>query len=103
MDLGKIVDLNYETLLPKIHALIQQWNRRILTPLGRVTVIKTLILPKYNHLFMSLPNPNEESLTSLNQELFRFLWKAKCDKIKRVVVTQKCLHGGLNMVNIKTS
>lgn len=36
----------------------------------------------------------------MTQELFRFLWKAKCDKIKREVVTQKYFNGGLNMVNI---
>lgn len=100
VDLNKIVDINDDKQLPKIQALIQQCNRRILTPIGRVTVIKTLILPKLNHLFISLPNPNKELLSSLTQELFRFLWKAKCDIIKREVVTQKYLNGGLNMVNI---
>lgn len=52
VELDKITELNYNIQLPKILSLIQQWNRRVLTPVGRVTVAKTLILPKLNHLFI---------------------------------------------------
>lgn len=90
----------YDIQLLKILAFIQQWNRRILTLIGRVTVIKTLILPKLKYLFISLTNSNKELLASLTQELIRFLWKAKCDKIKRDVVTQNYFNGGLNMANL---
>lgn len=51
VELEKNVSLNYSVQIPKIKALIQQWKRRILTPFGRVTVGKTLLLPKLNHLF----------------------------------------------------
>ena len=51
-------ELNFNLQLPKIYSLIQRWNCRILTPIGKVTVAKTLILPKLNHLFISLPTPN---------------------------------------------
>jgi hypothetical protein len=43
-------------------ALIEQWKRRILTPIGRTTVIKTLLIPKLNHLFISLPTPKKETI-----------------------------------------
>ena len=58
VDLDKIPDLNYDIQIPKITALIQQWERRALTPIGRVTVLKSLnIVPKINHLIISLTNP----------------------------------------------
>lgn len=44
----------------RIKALIQQWKRRILTPFGRVTVVKTSLLPKLNHHFISLPNREDD-------------------------------------------
>jgi hypothetical protein len=100
VDLDQIVNLNYSTKIPTIHAMIRQWSRRILTPIGRVTVVKTLLLPKLIHLISSLPNPSQGMITSLTQELFRFIWKSKCDKVKRVTVTQKYFRGGLNMTNI---
>lgn len=32
--------------------------------------------------------------------MFVFVWKSKCDKVKRVVVSQDYLSGGLKMVNV---
>ena len=102
MDLDKIPDLNYEIQVPKITALIQQWKRRALTPIGRVKVLKSLIVPKINHLIISLPNSRKERVLFLNNEFYRFIWKSKCDKVKRIIVTQSYLDGGLKMVNLKT-
>ena len=44
-------------------SLIEQWKRRILTPICRNTVVKSLIVPKLNHFFMfiSLPNLKKEN------------------------------------------
>lgn len=100
VDLETITDINYNLILPKVKSLIQQWNRRILTPIGRVTVVKTLILPKLNHLFISLPAPSIDKISSLNKDIFESVLKSKCDKIKRTIVTQDNLSGGLKMVNI---
>ena len=61
MDLDKIPDLNYEIQVPKITALIQQWKRRALTPIGRVTELKLRIV----HLIISLPNPRKETVLFL--------------------------------------
>ena len=49
VELGKIPELNYNKQIPKIKSLIQQWKRRILTPIGRTTVVKTIIIPKVNN------------------------------------------------------
>ena len=98
--LDEIPELNYNLQIPKLHALIQQWKRRVLTPIGRVTVAKTLILPKLNHLFISLPNPKHNVNSMLTKELFKFIWGSQCDKVKRSIVTQKYTSGGLHMVNL---
>lgn len=76
VDLEQITDLNYSLQIPKIKSMIQHWNRRILTPIGRVTVVKSLIIPKINHLFISLPTPRRETILSLNKDIFEFVWNA---------------------------
>ena len=43
VDLDKITSLNYDHQIPKVFSLIEQWKRRILTPIGRITVVKSLI------------------------------------------------------------
>lgn len=100
IDLENIVNLNYDIQIPKIKAMIQQWNRRILTPIGRVTVAKTLLYPKLNHLFISLPNPDKETLFFLSNLFYEFVWNSKIDKVKREVITQDYLKGGFKMLEI---
>ena len=40
--------------------LFKQWNKRNLNPIGKITVVKSLILPVLSHLFIALPNPSIE-------------------------------------------
>jgi hypothetical protein len=37
------------------HKYIQHWIRWALAPIGRITVVKSLLLPLLTNLFMSLP------------------------------------------------
>ena len=47
--LDEMEELNYLPKLSEIRRLINQWKLRKLTPIGRITIIKTLIIPKLNH------------------------------------------------------
>ena len=92
--------LNFNEKLQKIKSLIKLWKRRYLTPLGKITVIKTLLLPILNHLFISIPNPNDRILNELNTMFYDFLWEGPA-KIKQTVVVKQYCQGGLRMVNLK--
>ena len=56
-DLNNMLDLNFQSKLKEIKNTIQSWESRYLTPMGKITVVKTFLLPKLNHLFQSLPTP----------------------------------------------
>ena len=92
--------INYTDKIRKIASLIKLWTRRYLTPLGKITVIKTLLLPLLNHLFISIPNPNDQILTKLNKICFEFLWEGPAKIKQNVVVKQYCV-GGIKMINLK--
>ena len=49
---------------------LKLWLRRLLTPLGKMTVIKSLILPKITHLLMALPDPEQNILNNINGMYF---------------------------------
>ena len=36
--------------------ILKQWSKRSLSPIEKITVIKTLVIPIFNLLFTSLPN-----------------------------------------------
>ncbi len=81
VDLDKMMDLNFNPKLIKLQKSINHWKRRILTPLGRLTVIKTLVVPTLNHMFIALPNPNDKILKKINNMLSELLWQGP-DKLK---------------------
>lgn len=83
VDLSKIIRMNYDKKLVKIKSTVEQWKKRNLTPIGKVTLIKSLIISQLNHLSISLPTPEISFLTNLNNILFNFLWNSNVDKIKR--------------------
>ena len=74
-NLNTMVDINYTIKLKEIEKEIKQWAKRILTPLGRLTVLKTLLISKLNHLIISLPNPSTDKISKLNKMFFEFIWK----------------------------
>ena len=93
--------INFKEKIQKIRSLIKLWNRRYLTPLGKITVIKTLLLPILNHLFISIPNPSEQIIKELNNIFFLiFLWDGPA-KIKQNVVVKQYCEGGLRTINLK--
>jgi hypothetical protein len=58
-------------------------EKKLLTPIGRSTLIKSLLISQLKHLFISLPTPQNSYLLELNNVIFNFLWNSKVDKIKR--------------------
>lgn len=42
VELSEIIDISFGIQIPKIIALMEQWKRRTLTPIGRVTANKSL-------------------------------------------------------------
>ena len=96
-----MLEINYDKKICDIKNLINIWEKRYLTPIGKVTVVKTFILAKLNHLFLGLPNPTPQLLKKIEDLCYKFLWSNKPDKINRNIVTLDGQSGGLNMVNIK--
>ena len=99
VDLSKMLELNYSKTITKMLKEIKNWKTRKLTPIGKISLIKTNILSKIIHILTSLPAP-EKVLTNINNILFSFLWDNKPDNIKRKKVCQDYSDGGLKMLNI---
>ena len=101
VNLQNIPALNYSKALIKVDEVISAWKKRTLTPLGKITVIKSLILSQLNHLFMAIPLPNNNFHVDLNKKLYKFLWDGKPEKIKRTIMCQNKTDGGLKMPDLE--
>ena len=91
---------NFSERLDKIKKLINIWSSRGLSLYGKVTIIKTLLLPKVVYISSLLPTP-EHIVKELNYLIYNFLWKGK-DKVTRVSAINNYEGGGLKMVDIES-
>ena len=95
-----IWDHNLEDTLHKVNSLINVWSKRRLKLPGKITVIKSLILSKFTHLFLALPNPPGDFQKLLERKLYKFLWNNGPDRISRKNIVKNIQAGGLRMVNV---
>ena len=100
IDLEQMIKDNYTSKLKHIENITKRWGKRALTPIRKITVIKTFMISAFNHLFLSLPNPHKRVIDHINNILFTFLWNNKPNKIKTSVITKQYSEGGLQMINL---
>ena len=95
-----ICKLNYDGKINELKRDIARWKKRPLTPLGKITLIKTLFLSKLTYLFINIPDPSPQFLKEVDELFLRFLWGGKLNKIKKSTICKKYEEGGLKMVDI---
>ena len=97
----ELFNLNYNPQIDKIKTILNLWSRRDLTPIGKITLVKSLALSQLTFLLTVLPNPPQKFISEVNTLIYRFIWNGKCDKISRKVVVNSYANGGLKMLNLE--
>ena len=88
---------NFQEKLDKIQKVINIWNMRGLSLFGRVTIVKTFLIPKLLYVSSIIQTPME----TIKRMIFKFLWKGP-DKVTRNSVINSIKNGGLNLIDIET-
>ena len=83
INLDDTFELNFPPKLQKLKNILRIWNMRDLTPIGRITVLKSLGLSQLIFLLSVLPKPPEGFLQEINSLMYSFIWNGKPDKISR--------------------
>ena len=91
---------NFIERLDSVKKLVNVWSSRGLSVYGKVTVIKSLIIPKFVYILSLLPAP-KEIVQELNRILFKFLWKGT-DKVTRLSTINEYENGGLKMIDLES-
>ena len=99
VNLKEIPYMNFHLAVEKAKSELKSWKYRTLSPFGKITVLKTLILPKFVHLLSSLPVP-KSILLEINAMFYTYLWNGKPEKVKREVLCKDYREGGLKMINV---
>ena len=95
-----LYELNFILKLTQIQQTLNCWRSRSLSLIGKVTVIKSLLLPQLLYLFsvlcISIP---KSFFFKLNTIFFKFIWSGCNDRVKRAYLCNGYSNGGLRMVD----
>ena len=100
LNVSKIFDLNYKDKLKKIEQTVNCWRMRNLSLIGKVCVLKTIVLPQLIFLFsvlcIKVPHSFFKELTRV---CFKFIWNGGKDRVQRKVLCNDYLQAGLKMID----
>ena len=97
---------NWNKKIENMRRIMKQWSRRNLSIYGKILITKTLLISQFIYIMQSIGIP-EDILTTINRELYTFVWKKKYnnkkafEKVKRKALMLDTSKGGLNMLDIK--
>lgn len=100
------IEENWMERVVIVKRLISVWEKRNLSIMGKIIVIKTFLLSQFIYFMKAFVVPNDV-LIEVNRLLFRFLWKKRennkkaFEKVKRVVMCNDIEFGGLKMIDLK--
>eukprot|EP00914_Ancora_sagittata_P008796 GHVO01017056.1.p1 GENE.GHVO01017056.1~~GHVO01017056.1.p1 ORF type:complete len:427 (+),score=25.79 GHVO01017056.1:143-1282(+) len=97
--LSDMPELNFEPRVLELKKRMASWNRRQLTLIGRITVVKTMLIPLLTHVVTSLPAPDSEYMKTIERMLHKFLWKGGIERVARTAIVQEIHDGGLRMTH----
>ena len=76
-DLKEITKINLKKKIESIQRELYQWTKRNLTPIGKITVIRSLRLANIVHTLIALPDPDMPEIKKLETLFYKFLWNKK--------------------------
>ena len=91
--------LNWENKIDKMNTLFFSWGKRNLTILGKIMIIKALVIPIFTFVSSACVVPDKYR-KEIESKCFKFIWDGKPDKVKRNTMIGNFEMGGLNMIDI---
>ena len=70
-----LIDSNYDSCFEKVKKELSSWKHRFLRIFGKITVIKTMCLPKFTHVAAVIPSLSLKKSKAIESEFELFLGK----------------------------
>ena len=91
--------LNINKQIEKSANIINQWGKRNLSMIGKITVVKSLIIPNITYV-ASVTTLDKETISKFKSIIYDFIWNGKSEKVKRQMICKDITEGGLKMIDI---
>uniref|UniRef100_A0A671XVP2 Reverse transcriptase domain-containing protein n=1 Tax=Sparus aurata TaxID=8175 RepID=A0A671XVP2_SPAAU len=90
--------LNFADLIGKLKIMIDRWKLLPLSLIGRVNIVKMVVLPKFMYLFQNIPIYLTTSFFKmLDSIVIPFIWADKPSRISKAHLQKSTAEGGLGL------
>ena len=90
---------NSQDRLNEVQKTINLWKLRGLSLFGKVTIIKSFLIPKLLYVSSIIETP-PEIIKQMEKMIYKFLWKGP-DKVTRLSVINTLKNGALNLTDLE--
>ena len=94
------MDRNYDECFKKVKDELNSWRFRYLTVFGKITVIKTMCLPKFTHISTVIPSLSLTRINEIEKEFKRFINDNNPSVTDKMMLCMSHKSGGLGMTKI---
>ena len=98
-DQEQVMKQNFQDRLNEVQKMINLWKLRGLSLFGKVTIIKSFLIPKLLYVSSIIETP-PEIIKQMERMIYKFLWKGP-DKVTRLSVINTLENGGLNLTDLE--
>lgn len=99
-NIEQIVKINYEKIKDEINTSIDRWRKLPISMMGRVNVLKMMVLPKLLYMFQNIPLPPPLDLfTWLKKSITNSIWNNGKPKLRLSLLYLPFDGGGLKCPN----
>ena len=95
-----IVSKNYVDIIPKVKSILNAWNNRGLSLMGKVQVVNTLVASLFVYRMMVLPSIPKNIVKNVENIIRDYIWGGRKSKISFKILQNPKQEGGLNLVNL---
>ena len=101
------MDRNYSDCFDKVKKELSSWRHRCLTVFGKITVIKTMCIPKFTHIATVIPNLSIGQIKEIEREFQLFINNSNSFSISLIwpilrfgITVSMCVNFGIHIVLI---
>ena len=99
-NIPETIEFNYNLKLNEIEKTLNAYSKRYLSLLGKITVIKALLIPKLVYILTVLPGPSFDFIHKVENLFRNFIWNSGKPRITLSKLAKDIPDGGLKLTDL---